>query len=288
MITFLFGAFLHLSDANNIRIANQKLDESRAPFPDATNTGAPPGVKLASSGPLVIRTPGVMIQGLDISGGVVIDAPNVTLRNCKITSGDYDVVLIKKGVTGVTVQNCDINNLGRGGQGIAGQGTFLANNIQDCVDGIDVRGDNTVIRDNYIHNMAGPSVAHFDAIQADGGFSNLLIQHNTIINEMDQTSAIMLDNYWGPIHQVSISNNLLIGGGYTVYIAEVAKGQPGGGRVTNVSFTNNVLVKGHWGYWDIRAELGDSPIVSGNLDRKTRHLIPGQRAMIGNEPGFAK
>ncbi len=49
----------------------------------------------------------------------------------------------------------------------------------------------------------------------------------------------MLDNYWGPIDQVKIDNNLLVGGGYTVYLDEVAQGQPGGGPVTNVSFTNN-------------------------------------------------
>jgi hypothetical protein len=87
----------------------------------------------------------------------------------------------------------------------------------------------------------------------------------------------MLDNYWGPINNVTINDNFMAGGGYTVYIAEVAKGQAGGGRVTNVSFTNNVLVKGYWGYWNIRAELGDNPVLYGNLDKKTGRLIPGQK-----------
>ncbi len=116
-------------------------------FPNATNTGVPPGVVLKSSGSLVITTPGAVVEGLDIKGSVVIDAPNVTLKNCKVTDAGYDVVLIKPGIIGVTIQNCEISNEGVGGQGIAGQGTFLRNNIHDCADGIDVRGDNTLIEE---------------------------------------------------------------------------------------------------------------------------------------------
>jgi hypothetical protein len=155
--------------------------------------------------------------------------------------------------------------MGGGGQGIAGQGTFLNNNIHGAADGIAVNGDNTVIQNNYIHDMQGTSGSHFDAIQADGGFSNLLISHNTIINQQIQTSAIMLDNYWGPIDSVKIDNNLLIGGGYTTYINEMASGQPGGGTVTNVSYTNNHVGGGYFGDLNLRMELGDNVVMSGNV-----------------------
>ena len=235
-------------------------------FPDATTTGVPSDIVLKQSGSLVITTPGAVIEGLNITGSVIIDAPNVTLKNCIITDGGYDVVLIKPGITGAVVQNCEISNQGAGGQGIAGQGTFINNNIHDCADGIDVRGDNTVIQDNFIHNMRGTAGSHLDGIQADGGFSNLTIVHNTVINEQGQTSALMLDNYWGPINNVQIDNNLLIGGGYTVYLNEVANGQAGGGAVTNVTFTNNHLGSGTYGTLDLRTELGDQPTISGNVN----------------------
>ncbi len=146
-------------------------------------------------------------------------------------------------------------------------------------------GDDTVIQDNYIHDMAGPPTAHFDSIQADGNFQNLTIEHNTLINEHGQTSTIMLDNYWGPIDNVKINNNLLMGGGYTVYLAEVAKGQPGGGPMTNVSFTNNILVKGYYGYWDIRTELGNKPIVSGNVNKLTGAKLQAPRALVRQNEG---
>jgi hypothetical protein len=247
-------------------------------FPDATTTGVPAGVTLTPSGSLVIDTPGAVIEGLDIKGSVVIDALNVTLKNCKVTDGGNNVVLVKPGITGAVIKNCEIDNLSAGGQGIAGQGTFLGNNIHHCADGIDVRGDNTVIQDNFIHSMRGTADSHLDGIQADGGFSNLTIDHNTVINEQNQTSAVMLDNYWGPIDKVAITNNLLVGGGYTVYINEVAKGQAGGGPVTNVTFTNNHIRAGAWGALNVRSELGHAPIVSGNVSATTGRLSPGQQA----------
>ncbi len=235
---------------------------SSSGYPDATNTGVPAGVTLTPSGDLIINTPGVVIKNLDIKGQVIINAPNVTLLNCKITSDAFTVVLVKPGITGAVIQNCDIDGLGSGGQGIAGQGTFIANNIHDCADGIDVRGDNTVIQDNFIHDMRGTADSHLDGIQADGGFSNLVIRHNTVINEEGQTAALMLDNYWGPIDNVVIDNNLLIGGGYTVYINEMA-GQ--GGAVTNVTYTNNHVGKGYWGDLNLITALGHKPTMSGNV-----------------------
>jgi hypothetical protein len=237
-------------------------------FPDATTAGVPAGVTLTPSGSIVINTPGAVIEGLNITGSVTINAANVTLKNCTISSSDYDAVLVKPGITGAVVQNCTIDCKDAGGQGIAGQGSFLNNNIQNAADGIDVRGDNTLIQGNYIHNMGGTSGSHLDGIQADGGFSNLTINDNTVINEQGQTSAVMLDNYWGPIDKVAITNNLLVGGDYAVYINEVSSGQPagGGGPVTNVTFTNNHLGAGTYGTLDLRTELGDQPTISGNID----------------------
>ena len=186
--------------------------KSHQAFPDATTTGVPANVVLRPSKSLVIKTRGAIIDGLDISGSVTIEANDVVLQNCKVTGTGYAVVLIRPGISGTVIKNCEISNQGAGGEGIAGQGTFLRNNIHDCADGIDVRGNNTVIRDNYIHRMRGTADSHYDGIQADGGFTNLTIVHNTIINDQNQTSAVMIDNYWGPIDRVRIENNLLVGG----------------------------------------------------------------------------
>ncbi|MCP3390676.1 right-handed parallel beta-helix repeat-containing protein [Bradyrhizobium sp. CCGB12] len=260
------------SEAETITLRGRTIDLSG--FPNATNTGVPPGTTLKESDGFVVSSSGAVIEGLDIKGGVVIDAPNVTLRNCKITYDGFYVVLIKGGVKGTVIQNCELDNLGSGGQCIAGQGSFLRNNIRNCADGIAVGGNDTLIEGNYIHDMRGTAASHFDGIQADGNFSHLTIRHNTIINDNIQTSAIMVDNYAGPIDDVLIENNLLIGGGYTVYLNEIGKGQLGGGPVTNVTFINNQLAGWHWGGLDLRTELGNMPTISGNINKTTGATIP--------------
>src|ERR1700704_5656396 len=139
-------------------------------WPDATNTGLPAGVTLTPSGDLVITKAGTVISGLNIQGTVTIEAPNVTLENCKVTSGSWFVVNIAKGVTGAVVQNCEIN----------GQGTFTGNNIHNVENGINLTGS-AVIENNYIHNLQAPGSPHYDGIQIDGGISNVTISHNTVI-----------------------------------------------------------------------------------------------------------
>jgi hypothetical protein len=240
-------------------------------FPDATNTGVPPGVTLTASGGLVINTPGVVIEGLDIRGMVTINADNVTLRNCRISSDSWAVVNITSGSTGVVVENCEINGLsGEGTRGISGQGTFLRNNIHHTEDGIYILGSNTLIQDNYIHdlqsNWSGP---HYDGIATDGGVSNIIIRHNTVINPHGQTSALMLSNYFGSVSNVVVDNNWLEGGGYTVY----SDGQFKGGTISGVSFTNNYLVEGEYGYSSIR---NNTPVWQGNIEYTGQ--VPGPTA----------
>lgn len=238
-------------------------------FPDATSTGVPAGVILTPSGGLVINTPGVVIEGLDIRGMVTINADNVTLKNCKITSGGWAVVNITSGSTGVVIENCEINGLNAEGvRGISGQGTFLRNNIHNTEDGIYVTGSNTLIQDNYIHDLQSDwSGPHYDGIAIDGGVSNIVIRHNTVINSHDQTSALMIDNYFGSVSNVIVDNNWLEGGGYTVY----SDGNFKGGTISGVSFTDNYLVKGSYGYSLIR---NNSPVWEGNIEYVGQSVPP--------------
>jgi hypothetical protein len=248
---------------------NQKLVISG--FPDATTTGVPAGVALTPSGDLTINTPGVVIEGLDIQGMVTINANNVTLKNSKVAAGGWAVINITSGKRGVVIQDCEINGLSAEGvRGISGQGTFLRNNIHHTEDGIYLTGSDisfTLIQDNYIHdlqsNWSGP---HYDGIATDGHVSNVTIRHNTVINSHSQTSAVMLSNYFGSVMNVTVDNNWLEGGGYTVY----SDGQFNGGTISGVSFTNNYLVKGQYGYVSIR---NNTPVWQGNVDGKTGRAL---------------
>lgn len=231
-------------------------------FPDATSTGVPAGVTLTPSGDVVVNKAGAVISGLDIKGTVYINAPNVTLENCKITSPAFYVVRVSPGVTGAVVQNCEINGVGTGNDGscgIAGQGTFIGNNIYNVENGIALSSGNSVIQDNYIHDLKASGSPHYDGIQIDGGISNVTISHNTVVNPHTQTAAIMIDNYFGPISNIKVDGNLLVGGGYTVY----SDAQFSGGSITGVSITNNHIGGGYWGPVNFNQS---SPVYTGNAN----------------------
>ncbi|PSO15064.1 hypothetical protein C7G42_29225 [Bradyrhizobium sp. MOS003] len=140
-----------------------------------------------------------------------------------------------------------------------GQGKFIANNIYNVENGIGVDGGNTLIQDNYIHDMIASGSPHYDGISIDGKNSNITITHNTVINDHTQTAAIMIDNYFGPVSNVTVDNNLLYGGGYNIY----SSAQFDGGSVTGVSVTNNHMGGGYWGP---TAFTGNNPVYTGNVD----------------------
>lgn len=233
-----------------------------ATWPNASSTGVPDGVTLLPSGSVVISKAGVTVSGLNITGTVFITASNVTLQDCKITGATQTgVVRIADGLTGVVVQDCTINGTGSnnsGSHGILGTGTFLRNDISGVENGITLNGNNTVIQDNYIHNLQASGSPHYDGIQIDGGVSNIQILHNTIINDHDGTSAVMIDNGFGPISNIKVDGNLLFGGGYTIYSDAQFKGGP----ITGVVITNNHLGGGGWGD---TAFNHNSPVYTGNV-----------------------
>lgn len=231
-------------------------------WPDATNTGAPEGVALVRSGGLVITSPGTVVSRVDVYGSVHINAADVTLEKCQITSNGWAVIRIEAGVTGAIVQDCTIDGTGAGpdgtgNQGIMGQGTFLRNNIYNVENGITVTGNNTVIQDNFIHGLKAGGEPHYDGIQVDGGISNLVIRHNTIVNSHGAAGAIMIDNYFGPISDVTVDNNLLVGGSFTIYSDAKFSSSP----IARVMVSNNHIAPGQYGPTLFR---GNSPIYTGN------------------------
>lgn len=244
-------------------------------FPNSTNTGVPSGVTLTPSGGLTVTKAGAVIEGLNITGPVIIEAPNVTLKNCKITFTGYWGVYIKPGVTGTIVQDNEINGTGtnnEGSHGILGTGTFLRNDIYNVENGITLNGGDTTIRDNYIHDLKASGAPHYDGIEVDGGISNVTIEHNTVLNNHTQTSAVMIDNYFGPVSNVKVDNNYLVGGGYTVYV----DGQFNGGSISGVSVTNNYLEKGYYGHYLVR---NNDAAVRGNAQAPARRAPAVEKSL---------
>ncbi|WP_197090859.1 right-handed parallel beta-helix repeat-containing protein [Bradyrhizobium sp. LTSP849] len=218
-----------------------------ASWPDATSTG-PGDHKLERSGPLTVTSGGTTISGLDIHGGVTISADNVTIEMSRISANAWAVIKIDPHQTGIVVRDCTIDGLGadpdgNGNQGIMGQGTFLRNNISNVENGIVLTGNRNLIEGNFIHDLDAGGTPHYDGIQIDGGISDVVIRHNTIINSHGAASAIMIDNEFGPVSNVVIEDNLLAGGSYTIY----SDGKFNDSPISGISITNNHIGPGQYG-----------------------------------------
>ena len=261
-LTCTTGAWIHDPTGYAYQWYRRLSDDS---FPDESTTGVPAGTTLTPSSGLTISASGT-VEDLDIDGTVIIDANNVTLQNCKITSDEVWVVRIIDGHTGVIVQDCEIDGTGtgEGSHGILGTGTFSRNNIYGVENGITVQsGGPTLIEDNYIHDLLAAGAPHYDGIQMDGSISDVTIRHNTVVNTFTQTSAIMIDNYFGSISDIVVDNNYLSGGSYTIFV----DGRfAGGGTVSDIHITNNHIVASEYGYIFYAPT---APTWTGNVDAAT-------------------
>lgn len=234
-----------------------------AGFPDETNTGLKAGVAMTKyNGTLHITQDNAVISNMEINGDIIIDAKNVTVSNVKVNSnGAWTAIKVMDNATGFTLQDSEID-AGSGGNGVYGFGTFLRNNIHDMENGISLSGP-SLVQDNYIHTFRGSAEAHYDGVEVNGG-SNINIVHNTVVNDQNQTSAVMLDNYFGGLSNITVENNRLVGGGYTVYLD--ARFDGGAVDGSTIKLINNQVGKGAYGDFAI---FDSKPVMYGNTDLDT-------------------
>ena len=243
-------------------------------YPNATNTGVQAGTNLTTyNGQLTLSTPGQVVSGLIITGGVQITASNVTLKDCIIevpNSANWNVG-IAGGLTGVVLQNCEIVGAGTSGTlgsyGIYVQGnsqvTINAVNIHDVGQGLVLNDGQVILENSYIHDLNAGSGTHYEDVgyfgAAKSSTFSLNIQNNTLINQHNQTAAVFLQNYFGGLNNITVNNNLLVGGDYTIYVDGSASSAP----VSNVSITNNHMGAGIYGITDF---MKSSPVYTGNVN----------------------
>ena len=227
-------------------------------WPDATNTGVLTGTHLVNATSNDITTPGVY-SGLIFTGTVNIQCSNVTLQNCLIkdTNSDWTGVYVSGGLKNVVIQNCDIAGAGvntsvTGTYGVCVTGdsqvSIYNNNVHDVGSPFALAAGQVVIEGNYAHSFYSGPGTHYNGMQVNGGNGadfSLLMKNNSIINNQNQTDAIMIDNEMGPINNIAITDNLLVGGAYTVYVDSSKGSFP----TTNVNISNNHIGAGIYGDW---------------------------------------
>ena len=194
-------------------------------YPDPSNTGVPPGTSLrAYEGDLRISTPGSVIADLAVNGSVEITASHVTLKDSEVTSsgGTAHAVWIGPGARDVTIEDSTL----RGGDAAARAIQYAVQNSGDASNrGLRLNmyyctecwaGPGT-IEDSYANTNAVMAGAHYEPIYYGGGGGLLVVDHDTLLNPEDQTADVFTKTDFGNVDTVTITDNLMAGGGYMIY-----------------------------------------------------------------------
>ena len=216
-------------------------------YPDASNTG-PTGSLRESTGNITVSTPGAVIENRKINGCVSVNARDVTIRNSEIHCDGSSAVW--SGSTGLLVEDTEIECGHHPRQtGLTPQNfTVRRSELFGC-ENIIWAEQNVVIEDNYIHDpipcCTWPRpIPHTDSIQIPAGASNIRIEHNRVyggyLNQGDfGNAAIMTSTSGTSTTNMIVDNNLLAGGGYTLY----CPGADGGFTWTNNRFSRILVSK---------------------------------------------
>ncbi len=264
------------------------------------NTGVPTGTTLksvpgqVSSGPgwyynaawnaVIVDAKGTVLSGLYIPHNLRIDASDVTVKNVHVvTDGNFGISLTH--TTGVTIENSTISGqnatTGRVNSAIDdvyGDSTGMVlkdNNISSFRTGVQI--STGVVSGNYIHDPGYIAGDHTNGFYANGGTEPLTIENNTIFISRAQTDTINLDagSSGVPVANKTVENNLLAGGGYSIY-----GGTSPGNPTSHIAIEGNRFGQqyyphgGQYGPVAYFAPTGTGNTWSGNFWDTTAKAIP--------------
>jgi hypothetical protein len=209
-------------------------------YPDATCTGVPSGVTLTPyTGPNPVVADNAVIDGVSYEGTLEVRGGNVTIRNSYITGTVYNDSQRSYGKEPLHLEDSVVDCGGVGGSGVVEANMVIRRvRIRGCENGMSLTA-NVDMRDSFLEHLIdlGGTEAHEDGIQfgcghydpaatvgcAPGygpGALNITLVHNTIFGMNGDgsfgTSGI-ITNPNGIDTNILIQDNLLAGGGYTLY-----------------------------------------------------------------------
>ncbi|WP_300008223.1 hypothetical protein [Pseudonocardia sp.] len=181
--------------------------------PELGSVGLPPALRLCPSGPLTVRVPGTVLDGMDLRGGVVVDAPGVVVRRSRITgdgTGAYGVLTTAAG----SVRIEDTTLTGRFDEAAIGGAGWTAERVEI----VGVSGDGA-------HAGAGSRLrasvlSRFEPGEDVDGVAvlapDVVVEGTTVRMGERHRSAVSIAPGDGPPGPVVVRRNVLGGGDYTV------------------------------------------------------------------------
>lgn len=210
----------------------------RPPEPDGV--GLPPGVDLCPAGPIVVRTPGAVLDGWDVRGGIVVDAADVVVRRSRVTgdgSAAYGIWTTPAG--SVRIEDTTVTGAFRAAA--IGTDRWTAERIEVTRvtgDGAHL-GTRAILRNSTLHAftppVGGPPVTALRLIGPRGG---ALVEGNRVdvgTGPGRHAAVLVAPPGAGSEREVVIRDNVLGGGEYTV-AQDVAAADGGGVRIVDNRF----------------------------------------------------
>lgn len=195
--------------------------------PGASSTGVPAGLRLTHSGSLTITVDGTVVDGLNVTGEITVNADNVIIRNSLIQSATrLSPIMVMAGSTGVLIEHVEVDNLNSRGIGVnfkpGSSGTVRFANIHSGEDGIRISSSNVTIEYCYVHDLFRTPEGHHDSIQIRAG-DNIVIRHNNLQAYVRQTKDPMNASLQigslatkDRISNLLVESNLMNGGNFTI------------------------------------------------------------------------
>jgi len=211
-------------------------------YPNPACTGVPPGTTFVRTvnGNYFADTPGEAIDRWHITGSLIIRASNVSITHSQIddtVNNEYgDVFAGPFSISDSTVgpaSGCI------GSPGINDQNyTALRVHVRGHDDGFRAGGPDVTIKDSYVKHCGVPG-SHADGIQDYPFTRNLLFEHNTIdmcgewiadrskpcyvegANSAIFVASVNANQFGDGSTDVTLKNNLLMGGGYVFHVRPV-------------------------------------------------------------------
>jgi hypothetical protein len=222
-------------------------------YPDATNTGVPAGTALtAKTGDMHVSSPGTTIKDIALDGTIDVEADNTTIEASEIIVNGTQAgcnspcggkgIWTKPGVTGTVVKDVTCHGGAPTGANVtefciqSNSSTTKATRVHyyNCTTCMVGPGEWT---DSFV-DQTGATIPqeHYEDIYYGGGGGPLVVNHDTMLNPQGQTAVVFASVDFGNQTTLTITNNLMAGGGFVIY----GGGSGSGGKVLGpVTITGN-------------------------------------------------
>lgn len=200
--------------------------------PTAANTG-PTGTLTPQAANVYLTTAGTIIENLDITGAVFVQAPNCIIRNCRITGyGGFYGIKANEGAHPITLEDCEVTNFDN--CVVGGHVTMRRCHLHGTSYDGHTAASESLYEDCFFERFGTGAGAHADGIQCSGGSNITLTRCNIdmpvgLAGHLSNSCVTLVST--GTIDSILIEDCWLNGGNYTIY----CHSQSGGPDPTNVT-----------------------------------------------------